>query len=137
MSQDLADAIRRDHQALTQVRALRAKLRETRERAGALAGDVEALEKSAAQLEGTPGGFFGGGGAGGPDTLARLAGQLQQLFELVQDVDAAPTSQALSAVADRQQALARLLASWEELKRRDAAALDEKLKRAGLPGLSP
>ena len=139
VSQELAAAIRSDHEALSQVRSLRAKLKATRERAGALANSVDALDKLLAQIEGTPAGPFGGGAAagGGPDTLARLIGQLEQLYDLVQDVDAAPTTQALAAVADRQQALSKLLVSWGELKRRDVAALDGKLKQAGLPGVSP
>jgi hypothetical protein len=125
----LAGALRRNGQALADVRALRARLRAVRPRAGAQAADVDALEKSAAQLEGAAGGFGGGAGAAsGPDTLARLGGQLQQLYELVQDVDVAPSSQALAAAAERQQALARVLASWDQLKKNDVAALESKLK---------
>jgi photosystem II stability/assembly factor-like uncharacterized protein len=136
VSQELAGAIRRDHEALERLRAVRAKLKAARERAGGLAAEVDALDKSLGGLEGSAGGFFGGGGAAGPDTLARLIGQFQQLYELVQDVDAAPTSQALTAIAERTQALAALLARWDSLLKGDVAALDAKLKQAGLPGLS-
>ena len=54
----------------------------------------------------------------------------------MQDVDAAPTSQALAAVAERTQALAALLARWDAVLKGDVAALDAKLKQAGLAGLS-
>jgi photosystem II stability/assembly factor-like uncharacterized protein len=127
VSMELAAAIRANQEALTEVRALRARLREVRSRAGALGADVDALEKSAAQIEGTPGGFGGGGGASGPDTLARVGGQLQQLYELVQDVDVAPSSQALVAIADRKEALAKVLRGYLNVKA-DAAALEAKLK---------
>jgi hypothetical protein len=127
VSLELADAIRRGSQALGEVRALRARLRDARTRTGAPVAEIDALEKSAAAIEGSGGGFFGGG-AGGPDSLARLGGQLQQLYELVQDADVAPSSQALAAVAERQQALLKLQASWEQLRKNEAAALDAKLK---------
>ncbi len=136
VSQGLAGAIRRDHEALQQLRGVRARLKAVRERAGGLAGEVDALDKALAGVEGTAGGFFGGGAAGGPDTLARLIGQLQQLYELVQDVDAAPTSQALAAVEERRKALSGLLSRWQALQQGDVASLDAKLKQAGLPGLS-
>ena len=40
-----------------------------------------------------------------------------------------------AAVADRRQALARLLARWDELKKHDVPGLNSKLRSANLPEL--
>jgi len=135
--QELAGAIGQAHGALTEVRALRKQLQALGEQAGALRPEVEALDAKAAAVEGPAGGFFGAAPASaGPEGLARLLGQLQQLYEIVDEVDAAPTSQALAAVADRTQAATSALRRWDALQRGDAAALDARLKQAGLPGLT-
>jgi hypothetical protein len=52
---------------------------------------------------------------------------------LMQAADAAPTSQVLAAVAERQKSLAALMGKWNALKTQDLAALNAQLKTAGLP----
>jgi hypothetical protein len=70
-------------------------------------------------LEGQPGSGFGGGrGAApeGPETLASIAGTLNQLMGLLEGADVTPTTQLVSAVAERRAALNKLLARWTALK---------------------
>jgi hypothetical protein len=43
------------------------------------------------------------------DELRRLQGQLAQLFDLVEETDDAPTTQAMAAIREKRSALSRLL----------------------------
>jgi hypothetical protein len=126
------------HDALEQVRKLRAQLRDLHGRAsqGALAEAINALEGKAAVLEGAGGGFRGGGGQGRPSTeptLSRLNGELVGLMGVVDGADVAPTTQAMAASEQLQRALAALLSRWNEIKEKDVKALNEQLRQAGLP----
>jgi hypothetical protein len=112
LSQQLAGGIRETSDALARVRTIRGRLK------GAPAGSAqEALDKEAAALEGAAGGFFGGA-ADGEDSLSRVQGQLQQLYEIVIGADAAPTSQAVAAIEERRAALGRTLARASALQAR-------------------
>ena len=55
------------------------------------------------------------------DELRRLQGQLAQLFDLVEDTDDAPTTQAMAAIREKRTALARLLAHDDRHGRADSA----------------
>ncbi len=111
VSQQLAGRIRETADALAQLGALRARIK-TAPSAPAL----EALDKEAAALEGAVTGLFGQAADG--EDLSRLAGQLQQLYEIVTGVDAAPTSQAIASIEDRRAALVQTLARFSTLKAR-------------------
>jgi hypothetical protein len=50
------------------------------------------------------------------DSLARLNGDLATLFGTVQDVDAAPTTQILAAIASKRAELEQALVSWRSLR---------------------
>jgi hypothetical protein len=101
-----------------------------REAIAALGEKVDAL---------TGDGGRGGRGARGGDgddatpTLAALNEQLGRLLDLVQNADAAPTTQADSAADAAIRALAEPVAQWRELKTRDVPALNAKLRGAKLP----
>ncbi len=80
---------------------------------------LQALVGKLTALEGQAGGGFGGGrGAApdGPETLASIVGTLNQLMGLLQGADVTPTTQLVSAVAERRAALNKLLAQWTALK---------------------
>lgn len=129
------------HDALEQVRKLRAQLRELRGRAGqgALAEAIAALERKLAGLEGAGGGFRGGGGPGGATgepSLSRLNGELLGLMGIVEGADVTPTTQAVAASEQVQRTLEQVLSRWSEIKETDAKVLNEQLAKAGLPALT-
>ena len=74
--------------------------------------------------------------AGEHDSLGSLSGSLRGLLRLLQEADAAPTSQALSAVNDRRQALAELLVRDQALEG-ELPALNSTLKGAGMEEIAP
>ncbi len=131
LSKQLYDALKRGYDALQQVRSLRAQLQDRKANArGDVATQITALDDKAAALAGSGGGFFGGGD--GPESLARLNGNLGQLLDMLQDADVAPTSVVVDAVGERLRALEPLLARWREIGARDVPALNQQLKAAGL-----
>jgi hypothetical protein len=121
--------------ALEQIRALREKLRALRERAapGAASDAVTEFDQKLAALQGTGGGGRGGrGAASGPDTITSVNGSLSLLMRMIQGADAAPTSQAMAAAADRRKAMAGLLQRWTAMKAEGLATLNRQLKLGGL-----
>ena len=125
--------------AAAQVRALRKQLQELQKNAGQgpVADTVAALDKKAEAIVGAEARGFGRfGGGGGPDTLNSIRGGLGGLLGQLQRADVAPTTQTADAVADRQKALAGLLARWMALQTEDLTKLNEQLKQANLPALT-
>jgi photosystem II stability/assembly factor-like uncharacterized protein len=100
------------YEGLFKAEAALAEVRKARERPGQGA-DAAALERRLAELEGGRGGRFG---PPPPDSLTSVNGSLRSLFQVLQGADAAPTTQATKAVADRLAALGKLLKRWSELK---------------------
>jgi hypothetical protein len=97
----VADAMRRDSAALHDVRALRERLAPQRERAGVapVVDSLTALDRE----------------------LARVVGQLEPLFGIVDGTDAAPTTQALRGAETLERALEALLVRADAVKREAAA----------------
>ena len=129
---DAADGVTRVHALRAQVRTLR-----TASGAAAVADALTAFDTKLAALEGPGGGFGGGGGGGGrgaaaDDSFARLRGELAQLFSTVEDADAAPTSQVVTAVGEKRRALAGVLARWQAVRATDLPAMNAQLRQAGL-----
>jgi multidrug efflux pump subunit AcrB len=77
------------------------------------------------------------GGSGGPASLAGLNGQLAPLLDILQDADVEPTVQVVDAIRERTATLNALLNAWGQLQARDMAALNQRLRGAGLPEISP
>ena len=69
--------------------------------------------------------------------LGRLQGELGVLLEILQGADAPPSTQAVAAVRAADQSLAKLLEQWRELKDQEVKTLNEQLRQANLPILSP
>ena len=128
LSLQLYEGLRKDFEALEAVRALRARLREARGKApqGAGADALAEFDRAAAAIEGA---------GGATESLGRLNGELASLYGTVQGVDAAPTTQTLAAITAKQAALADVLARWNTLRTKDLAALNAKLRAAGLAEL--
>jgi hypothetical protein len=151
LSKAMYDGILETQAALQKLRDVRAQVKKIQEAAqgnSAVAQALTEFDKKAAALEGGAGGPGGRGGAaaggppmgmggpaaaGAPDTLVGISGSLNQLMNLLQAADAAPTTQAIAAVEERRAALRALMAKWEALKTKDLAAINVTLKAANLP----
>jgi photosystem II stability/assembly factor-like uncharacterized protein len=140
LSQQTAEGMTESFDALEQLGHLRAQVKDLRARAGlapALADALAALDRKAAALEGE-GGQRGPGGpaASAQPGLSQLHSSLATLLDVLQQADAAPTTQGAAAAADLQQKLRALMSGWNELKSRDVQALNLRLLSAGLPPLN-
>ena len=132
LTMQVYDALDRDGSMLRAARSVRAQLQELRSKAkGAVAAAVTVVDTRVAAVAGGGGGFFGGGGEG-PETLARLNGNLAQLLDMLQDADVAPTGIVVAAVGERINVLAPLLERWHRIATEDVPALNQRLKAAGL-----
>jgi len=126
-------AMERDFAALTGLRDLRMKLRQIQAADGArLQSKIAELDKKAADLEGTTGGYSASflstpEGQG----LARLNTALNNLLATVDSADAAPTTQAVTAFEEVNRAVGQKLERWAEMQKRDIPALNQELKHAG------
>jgi hypothetical protein len=133
------EGMRQAQSALAQVRALRGQLQELRGREkGPLAEALGKLDEKATALAGAAPlrrGMRPAARTREP-TLAGLSGELGALLRILQGADATPTTQAVAACGDAQQALVRLLGRWDELKGKELKALNEQLRKAGLPPLT-
>ncbi|MGE5277435.1 MAG: glycoside hydrolase [Acidobacteriota bacterium] len=129
----ICEELRKDDEALRQVRRMRGELASRRERVkdGSLLRDLVGLDARAAELEN------GGGSEGSLETqgLSRLNARFGTLLEVVEGADASPTSQAVEAFGQARAALGEKLQRWQELRGRDAEAVNEKLRAANLPPL--
>ncbi|MFL6228378.1 MAG: VPS10 domain-containing protein [Pyrinomonadaceae bacterium] len=134
------EGMNKSFDALADVRRLRARIKEVRERAGsgANADALDALDQKLAAI-GEGGGGARGGGRGGANSaetnLAQVNSSLESLLDTLQTADMPPTTQAVAASAELQRQLADLLSRLSALKSTDVRALDEQLRRAKLPTL--
>ncbi|HEX5435538.1 MAG TPA: hypothetical protein VFW98_00150, partial [Gemmatimonadaceae bacterium] len=134
-------AMRRDYQALNGVKHLRTQLAALHGRAtdSTLARAIDALDGKAAALtggrrrSGPRGGAATGGDSASSPTLSQLNSQLGSLLQLVQNADATPTTQAVAAADSTIRSLAEPLARWKALMAQDVPALNDRLRRTGLP----
>ena len=137
LSMQAYKAIETASQMSDEVRRLTAQLNSVRNDQ-AVASDVQALMQKIAQLNGTGGGRRGAAPAGAEPTpvselpLGRLSGSFASMLDLLQEPDAAPTTQAVRDLTALNAALARAQRTWAEIKTKDIPALNEKLKQANL-----
>jgi hypothetical protein len=154
MSRAMYDGILDAQAALQKIRALRGHVKKAQEAAAQAQSPASvnealaAFDTKAAAIEGGMGGPVGsGGGMGGqmgpggpgapgapgaPDTLSSISGSLNSLMNMLQEADAAPTSQLIAAVSERGKALRALLDKWESLTMSELAAINAVLKEAKL-----
>ena len=141
LDRKIADALHRDYEALQQVRSVRAQLKSLTSARDAIKKDVTRkavadLEAKAASIEGEEGGY-GARYLSTPDgrSLARLNSGLGTLVSALDTADAAPTTQQAAMFVELNKALEEQLSAWGQLKSKDIPALNEQLKKAGLPGI--
>jgi hypothetical protein len=69
-------------------------------------------------------------------SLSALRTKYGALFGVLQEVDATPTTQARAALTEIEKQLPPLLQQWQQLKTKELAATNEKLRQAGQPELT-
>jgi photosystem II stability/assembly factor-like uncharacterized protein len=131
----ICEAMNASYASLSQVRAVRAQLRDLEHQApkGEVADAIRALEQKITAFEGAPLGF---GQTAQQDSFAQLNGQFGQLLAVVDSADAAPTQTAQDTTGDLERSLTTLQNQWDDVKARDVPALDDQLRRANLPILN-
>ncbi len=85
-------------------------------RAGADPARIAVLDSLDRQLAALAGSGGGRGAPGAGESLAQVQGQLYSLYNLIQDADRAPTTQAESAMTDRLRVQQGLLTRWRRLQ---------------------
>ena len=133
LDQKIAGALHRDYEAVQQVRSLRAQLKALSGHA-AIAKAAAELEAKAAAIEGDEGGY-GTLYLSTPEgrSLARLNSGFSALVSALDTADAAPTTQQVAMFGELDKALEEKLSAWGQLRSKDIPALNEQLKKAGLP----
>jgi photosystem II stability/assembly factor-like uncharacterized protein len=112
----ITNAMRKDFDALQEVRAFRARVDSSK--ADGAASALDSLDRVAASLEGR-----GGRGGGSGASLASLNSELASLLRTVDGADAMPTRPTVAAVAAAEAKLAELLQQWTEVKRKQEAVM--------------
>ena len=118
LSLRLSDGLGRSLAALDGLRALRAAIGAARGKA-APGPAAAALAEYAQTAEGIA------------PAAERVHGELATLYATLQDVDAAPTTQTLAAITEKQAELAAVLARWTALRTGGLATLNARLRAAG------
>jgi photosystem II stability/assembly factor-like uncharacterized protein len=130
LSKEMYDDIAQLETASGRVRALRARLRAAKK-----SDEITAMRKEAAALSGAAGEEDDEAPpAAAPDheSLASLTQSLRAMLRLLQQSDAAPTTQAIAAVEDRRRAVAEVLSRAQTFEAKaNAAKLPEEPKGAG------
>jgi photosystem II stability/assembly factor-like uncharacterized protein len=134
------EGIRKIREAQAEIRSLRARLQSLRGQAGqgAAADALDEFDKRAAALDPAPGGPARGGPPAAPageQTFTRLAAELNVIMAIAESADAEPTAQAVAAYDESRKSLGDLLARWDEMKNKGLNDLNEKLRRANMPGV--
>jgi hypothetical protein len=109
---------------------------QTRAPEGDLKARIAALSEKLQSFSGAPGGPGGGGaaaGAGPRITLVSATGRIRTLFNLIQNVDLAPTSQVVAAVPDVLKDSRTVQENWQSIRSQEISALNVELRSAGLP----
>lgn len=137
LSKQMYDGIAEHGPMLEEIRAVLSALAGVRARVDGTSGVAEAtrrldreigaiLEAPAGPAEKTP-------GAAPRRGLARLAADMLGVYDILQDADVAPTSQARAAVAALAAELAAHKTAWQAIRTGSLPALNDQLRAAGLP----
>ncbi len=133
LSMNATEGMRQSFDALAAVRKLRAQVKALRARAG-LPGK---LSLNLASLDDYAATFEEAKPSGGQKTtdFAQLNGNFGSLLELLQDADAAPTTNAVATSVELNRALAELSSRWNDFQNKDVKTFNEQLRQANLPPL--
>jgi photosystem II stability/assembly factor-like uncharacterized protein len=140
LSMQCYEGARQARETLERVHQLREQVKKVEDKAAdkELKEALAELDRQAAALEGSAR-RRGEGRPSGPGeaSLARVEGELQGLQAVLQGADAAPTTQAVAGCEAARQTLGTLLKRWSALRDNDIKALNDKLRKAELPLLTP
>jgi len=141
MQSGSVEGMNKSFEALSQVRSVRAQLKERAAKAakGALADAIAALDKQAWELEGAAqSNFFGlPPGAKQPENFSSLNQHFGGLLAVADSADAAPTMQATAVYKELKEDLEKLVTRWTKIRQQDIPALNSDLKKAGLAPVDP
>jgi photosystem II stability/assembly factor-like uncharacterized protein len=130
------EGMNESYEALSQVRSVRAQLKERVAKAGkgALADAIAGLDKKCAELEGAAqSSFFGLPPSGKqPENFSTLNQRFSGILSIADSADAAPTTQATAVFSELRSALESLQSRSKKMKGEDVPALNKELKKAGL-----
>jgi len=141
---ETANAIARNQGEVNMARGetqqVRAQIRDLRAKAAgnaSLSSALDALGAKADAIGGTPPTPVAPGNQPEPPkertSFTYLSGEFVQIFGAVNGGDAAPSTDALQALARARSVLAATTAKWNAVKTKDLPAVNAQLKQAGLP----
>jgi hypothetical protein len=141
MQSGSVEGMNESFEALSQVRSVRAQLKERAAKGGkgAIADAIAALDKQAAELEGAALSNFVGlpPGAKQPENFSSLNQHFGGILSVADSADAAPTTQATAVFKELKEALEKLVVRWTKIRQRDIPALNAELQKAGLAAVDP
>jgi len=124
------------HEA-AKVRAVRKQLTDVKAKADKLADAIDELDGKLAAVEGVEGrGRRRGGRATQEPSLGSTVGEFSRLMAVLQGADATPTTHTAAGVTTAKKDLDALFTKWADLRKKELADLNEKLKAAGLPEMT-
>jgi photosystem II stability/assembly factor-like uncharacterized protein len=123
----LAPVVEQAGEMRKQLKQIRAKLSE-----GTLAAAVDQTDQKLQALLGGGGGRRPGPANEAP-TLGGMRTRYLALFNIFQEADVAPSTQASAGVTELQQQMPPLLARWQDFTSHDLPSLNAQLKRSNLP----
>jgi len=126
-------------EGVKQLREQIAKRKANASPTGGIAAALDSLDRKAEEIDGpssSAGANMFGEEPGEGETFAILSGKFGQIESAVNAGDAAPTSEAMKALADAELTLAATMAKWKALTTKDLPALNAQLKLAGMDSIA-
>jgi photosystem II stability/assembly factor-like uncharacterized protein len=141
MQTGAVEGMNESYEVLSQIKSVRAQLKERGEKAGksALGEKIAALEKQAAKMEGAAQPSFLGLPPSGkqPENFSTLNQHFGGILAVADSGDVAPTTQATAVYKELEDALEKLIAQWTKVRQQDIVDLNKELSKAGLGSVDP
>jgi hypothetical protein len=130
------------YESLEQVQSVRAQLKDLAAKTvknEKLSGNLAALDKQCAELEGATAPAFLGlpPAAKQPENFSTLNQHFSAILAVADSADAAPTTQAEAAYRELEDSSTALRKRWSALREREILDLNAQLRKAGLSAIDP
>jgi hypothetical protein len=141
MMLDIRDTLGRAHEAVLEIRAVRAQLKALKERVGdsakgkAVAAAADAIDAKASPLEAAILQLKARSSQDMCNWPTMLTSKLAWLSNVVDGADAAPTRQAQELFAELKAKTDGLVGPWKDALAKDVPALNELMQREGVPAV--